>query len=68
MIVFLKKYWLTILGVPVGALGDYIYYFNWGCEDACPIRSSSVKMMLYGMLMGGLLFNIIEGEIKKRRN
>jgi len=63
---FLEKYWLTIFGVGIGALGGYIYFYFWGCENGCPIKSNPWKMMIYGALMGGLLFNMLQDFIEKR--
>jgi hypothetical protein len=62
-----KKNWITIVGIVLGAIGGYIYYQLWGCTNGCPIKSSAWKMTLYGMLMGGLLLNILQGVLQKRK-
>jgi len=64
---FLSKYWLTIAGTLLGVLCGYIYYYNWGCVNGCAIKSDLNTMLIYGALMGGLIFNIVEGEIRKYR-
>ena len=61
----IKKYKLTILGVIVGAIGGYLYYRFVGCESgACAITSSPINSTIYGMLLGGLLFNMFKKEKK----
>lgn len=64
----LRKYRLTLIGILLGTLGGYIYYHFWGCENGCAIKSSPWKMMLYGALMGGLLFNMAQDYIQKKAN
>ena len=62
----LSKYWLKIAGVLVGALGGYIYYVKVGClSGTCPITSDPTNSMLYGALMGYLLFSLFTKSPKK---
>lgn len=66
---FLKKYKLTLIGTIIGAIGGYAYYYFIGCSSgSCAITSSPIISTLYGVLMGGLFFNIFESELKKRKN
>jgi hypothetical protein len=59
--VFLAKYKLTILGILLGAIAGYAYYYFVGCSSgSCSITSSPVNSTLYGALMGALLLNIFE--------
>jgi hypothetical protein len=63
----LKKYKLTILGAILGAIGGYSYYYFVGCASgSCAITSSPINSTLYGIFMGGLLFNMIESKIQKK--
>lgn len=63
----LKKYKLTIIGAVLGAIGGYSYYHFVGCASGtCAITSSPINSTLYGIFMGGLLFNMIETEIQKK--
>ena len=63
---FLLKHWLKIVGVLVGVLGGYIYYAKVGCvSGTCPITSDPYMSMLYGALMGYLLFSMFTKSAKK---
>ncbi|MCO5259081.1 MAG: DUF6132 family protein [Crocinitomicaceae bacterium] len=57
------KYKLTIIGLIVGAIGGYAYYYFVGCaSDSCAITSKPLNSTLYGMLMGVLLFTSFKKE------
>ena len=61
-----KKYQLTILGILLGAIFGYLYYYYVGCASGtCNITSKPLNSTLYGAMMGGLLFNIFEKKPKK---
>ena len=63
---FLLKYWLKIVGPIVGAIAGYIYYVKVGClSGTCPITSDPTNSMLYGALMGYLLFSLFSKSPKK---
>ena len=60
---FIKSYILTITGVLAGGLAGYLYYYFIGCASgSCAITSSPVNSTVYGMLMGGLFFNLFQKE------
>jgi xanthine/uracil permease len=64
---FFKKHWLRMAGILVGALVGYIYYHYVGClSGTCPITSNPYRMMIYGALVGYLLFDLFSA-IKKQR-
>ena len=50
--------WLRLaLGLVLGAIGGFAYYYYVGCASGtCPIKSNPVLMTLYGAGMGGVLF------------
>jgi hypothetical protein len=57
----------TLIGVVLGAAGGYAYYYFIGCNSgSCAITSSPINSTIYGTIMGGLLFNIIQSEINKK--
>jgi hypothetical protein len=60
---FLLKYKLTLIGVILGAIGGFAYYYFVGCASGtCAITSKPVNSTLYGALMGALFFNIFKKE------
>jgi C4-dicarboxylate transporter len=61
-----KALLLTGIGVAIGALAGYAYYFYVGCASGtCAITSKPLNSTLYGALMGGLIFNMFVKETKK---
>lgn len=63
---FLQKHWLKLAGIFVGAIGGYIYYAKVGCvTGTCPITSDPTNSMLYGALMGFLLFSMFTKSAPK---
>ena len=61
-----KALLLTGIGVAIGALAGYGYYFYIGCASGtCAITSKPLNSTLYGALMGGLIFNMFVKENKK---
>lgn len=54
-----KTYLITGLGIVVGLIAGYAYYYFIGCASgSCSITSKPLNSTLYGGMMGGLLFNI----------
>lgn len=63
---FILKHKLPIMGVLIGAMGGYLYYYFVGCNSgSCAITSNPVNSTLYGGLMGGLFLNTFKKEEKK---
>lgn len=63
IIVIIKKNWLTLLGILIGALGGFLYWKFVGCNTgSCPITSSPTITSLWGALIGGLLFSMFKKE------
>jgi C4-dicarboxylate transporter len=61
-----KALLLTGIGIAIGALAGYAYYFYVGCASGtCAITSKPLNSILYGALMGGLVFNMFVKETKK---
>jgi hypothetical protein len=57
----ISNYIISIIGVMLGALGGYLYYFFIGCSSgSCAITSNPINSILYGGVMGYLLFSTFE--------
>ena len=57
---------LYLIGAAVGAIAGYIYWHQVGCSSGiCMITSKPLNSMLYGALMGALLFGLFKKEKKK---
>jgi hypothetical protein len=60
------KHKLTIIGIIVGAIGGYLYYYFVGCASGtCAITSKPLNSTLYGAVMGGLLLSMFKKEKSK---
>lgn len=60
---FLIKHWLKIAGLFTGALGGYLYYYYVGCvSGTCPITSNPYRMMIYGAVIGYLVFDMFSDK------
>jgi F0F1-type ATP synthase assembly protein I len=58
---FIKKNILKIIGVVVGTVSGYLYYRFVGCKSGiCPITSNPYISILYGAVLGYLLFDLFK--------
>ena len=65
IIKILKRNWLYLAGGIVGGIG-YLYWFYIGCSSGtCPITASPVSSVIWGTVMGGLLFGIFVNKKNK---
>lgn len=56
---------LTLIGVVLGGIAGYLYYYYIGCASGtCAITSRPLNSTLYGALMGGLLLHIFNDSKK----
>jgi hypothetical protein len=61
MKLFIKKHLLKIIGVIVGMTGGYLYYYFVGCNSGtCPITSNPYISIIYGGVMGYLVFDLFK--------
>lgn len=61
----IKKYWMYIAGLLLGALGGFLYWKYVGCmSGTCPITSSPTISTVYGSVLG-VLFG---GLFKKKES
>lgn len=66
MKLFLIKQKLKIIGILVGAVSGFMYWYFVGCNSgSCSITSSPINSSVYGALMGALLFSTFEKENKQ---
>lgn len=57
---------ITVIGVFIGGIVGYFYYFYIGCASGtCAITSKPLNSTLYGGLMGGLMFSMFVKSPKK---
>ena len=55
-----------IIGIVLGAVAGYIYYYKVGCKTGvCPLKSNPYTMVLYGVLLGYLLVDFMVISYKK---
>jgi hypothetical protein len=56
---------LTCVGILAGGLAGWLYWKYFGCTGSCLITSKPVNSLLYGAVMGGLLFYTITSFFSK---
>ena len=62
----LKKHYLKLIGIAVGLLGGYLYYYFIGCNSgSCAITSNPWISTLYGGLIGYLLVDLFTPKTKQ---
>lgn len=63
---FINNHKLTLIGIFIGAIAGYLYYYFVGCASGtCAITSKPLNITLYGGMMGGLLLNLFKKEKSK---
>ncbi len=61
-----RRWFKLTIGVVVGAILGYLYYFFIGCRTGtCAITSSPVNSMVYGAVMGLILTFPTNGKDEK---
>lgn len=49
-----------IIGCTIGAFAGYLYYYFIGCASGtCAITSNPVNSTIYGLILGGLIIELI---------
>lgn len=55
----------NILGLLIGTFGGYLYYRYIGCSGGCAITSNPWMTMIWGGILGYLLFDMIKLKEKQ---
>lgn len=59
--IWIQRNKLSLIGIAVGAIGGFMYWNYIGCASGtCMITSKPLNSILYGALMGFLLFGIFK--------
>lgn len=62
----LNKHLFKIIGIVLGAIGGYLYYYFIGCSSGtCPITSNPYISVIYGAVMGYLLLDLFKRKENK---
>jgi len=65
LITIFKRYWTYPAGAVAGAITGYLYWYFIGCESGtCPITASPGNSIIWGAVMGSLLFSLFKKESK----
>jgi Family of unknown function (DUF6132) len=63
----MKSWMIWGLGIVIGAVSGYLYWYFVGCASgSCAITSSPVNSTLYGSVMGLLLVNTFTSSKKEK--
>jgi len=63
---YLIKYKFMLLGIVIGGIVGYMYYYFVGCASGtCAITSRPLNSTAYGAMMGGLFVNLFQKEKPK---
>ncbi|MCC6182672.1 MAG: hypothetical protein IT237_12645 [Bacteroidia bacterium] len=66
---FIIKYKLALLGLVIGAIAGYAYYYFVGCASGtCAITSNPYISTVYGAFMGFLLLTSFKSDVPKKIN
>lgn len=62
----IKRNWTYLAGAVAGGIGGYLYWYYIGCvSGTCPITASPTMSMVWGAVMGSLIFSLFKKENKK---
>ncbi|HMY84003.1 MAG TPA: DUF6132 family protein [Saprospiraceae bacterium] len=69
MIPFILKYKMMLIGILIGAVAGYAYYYFVGCAGGtCPISSKPLNSTLYGALAGAVFFSDTKSNKSNKLN
>lgn len=63
---FIKKNLLKIIGIILGSISGFAYYFYIGCTSGtCPITSNPYISIIYGGVVGYLITDLFKKKKKE---
>jgi hypothetical protein len=66
MLQLVVQYKWSLIGVLLGAIGGYLYWFHIGClSGTCPLKSQWPYTTAYGGLLGYTVLSFIDQRKKK---
>lgn len=61
----IRNNWMYILGFLLGAIGGYAYWYYIGCSSGtCPITSSPLMSVIFGVVLGSTIGGMFKKEGK----
>ncbi|MDR1502216.1 MAG: DUF6132 family protein [Prevotella sp.] len=69
LITILKRNWTYLAGAASGVVTGYLYWYFIGCSSGtCPITASPVNSIIWGAVMGSLLFSLFKKETENEQD
>lgn len=64
-----RRNWTYFVGAIAGGITGYLYWHFIGCESGtCPITASPLRSILWGAVIGSLLFSLFKKDTKNEQD